>query len=108
MSILRLLDKRCDIEVKEFVQNNLTGEKEYSWNTLYLQISCRLRTRTVVERFSSKQEFVRMTHILYLPFVKIEPEISRVSLGGNYYDILGQNDMAGMSRYLKLYLERKA
>lgn len=109
MSIKTLLNKTCILRERSYTQSSDTGQQQDSYTTLFNDLPCRLRTRTVSERKYSSPEYSHATHSIYIEAkTGIKNKKLIIQIGTVSYDVLGLIDMGGEDKLYCLYAERRS
>jgi len=106
MSFGLLLNSVCDVEERTLSHSVCCGEQEESWSALYESLPCRLQNLTAEEKLGGNMQKRKATHKLYMEHRIINPELHRIVISGQTYNIVGFEDMGGASLYAALILEK--
>lgn len=109
MSLDSFLNLTCTIEVKAETQD-AAGQKIISWTTAVANVKCRIDAAGGGEIIIPTAVFENTTHILFLrnpTTITLAIGTHRISLGGEYYNILLVKKLYGFSDldHLELLLE---
>ena len=103
MSIKTLLNQTCTIKKVSYNQNANTGAQETILTTLYSNVPCRFRTRTLGEYKNSSLEYAKATHSIYIEYKSnLAGNILEVEILGRTFSVIGRINMGGANKLLCL------
>lgn len=99
-----LLNTTITVQARTITQNSATGDKVETWADS-VSLAARVQANGFSENRSSRQEYSESTHQAFIEYnTSLSVSANRVSFGGQYYDIVGIENLGGENRYTLLRL----
>lgn len=100
-----LLNDVCDIETLAASYAAATGESAGQWTVTSASVPCRIRLMSAGEKVQGRAVYKRASHVIYVPYMDVNPALTRVVYAGRTFRVDGASDMGAARRMTALYVE---